>query len=357
MELTAFGWDSQFDQAFAPHRFAGLVPARVVTEDKHHFTVLTTSGDRQAVISGRLLHHAASKAELPKVGDWVAIKPRSGEVRALIHHVLPRRTKLSRKVAGRDLEEQVLAANVDVAFIVQALDASFDLRKLERVLIMSHEGGVTPVVVLNKTDLCDDTEARVAEARVVAGRAPVLAVCARTGRSVRKLLDHAAPGRTAVFVGPSGVGKSSLINRLCGVETQATIEVRERDSKGRHATTWREIIPLPNGALVMDTPGLREFHLWIADEGMPSAFPDIEELAVRCHFRECSHTVEKRCAVVAAVGEGVLPRERLANFLKLRSELRHVAAEAREQSYMARKRQARVASRAHNKFVRDPEEG
>ncbi|MBM3875403.1 MAG: ribosome small subunit-dependent GTPase A [Verrucomicrobia bacterium] len=357
MDLTSFGWNTAFEQAFAVHQSTGLKPARIVAEAKHQFTALTKSGPLEATLSGRFLHQAESRAALPKVGDWVAIEPLAGEDKAIIHHVLPRRTRLSRKAAGRDLDEHVLAANVDVAFVVQALDASFDLRKLERVLIMAYEGGVAPVVVLNKTDLCGDLEARLAEARVVAGAAPVLAVCARTGHAVRKLLDHAKPGSTTVFVGPSGVGKSSLINRLCGDDAQPTIEVRARDAKGRHTTTWREIIPLPNGAFVIDTPGLREFHLWLAGEGMPSAFADIEDLALQCHFRGCSHTNEKRCAVQAAVETGQLPAARLANYLKLQRELKHVATESRELAYLARKRNARAASRPSRRFTEDSDAG
>jgi len=351
-ELSALGWDSAFDKAFARFRSGGLQPARVATEDKLHYTVVAADGERLATISGRLLHEAESRAALPKVGDWVAIEPLPAEGKAVIHAVLPRRTKLSRKVAGRDMEEQVLAANVDIAFLVQALDSTFNVRKLERAMLMALEGGLTPVFVLNKTDLCNDVAARTTEARTAAAGAAVLAVCARTGRNVRALLEHVRPGRTAVFVGPSGVGKSSLINRLCGEDVQATIEVRAADSKGRHTTSARELIPLPGGGLVVDTPGMREFHLWLAQDGAENAFPDIQDLAARCHFRACSHTTEKRCAVLAAVESGQLARDRLDSFVKLKRELTSIAAGSRERSHLARKRDARARSRSLHKHLK-----
>ncbi len=352
-DLSVLGWDPTLEQSFAAFRSDGLLAARVVTEDKLHYTVVGADGERLATIAGRLLHQSPSRAALPKVGDWVAIEPLAGETKAIIHAVLPRRTKLSRKLAGRDLEEQVLAANVDVAFLVQALDITFNLRKLERALLMTLEGGIAPVVVLNKTDLCKDLAARTGEAQAAAGTAPVLAVCARTGRNVRALLDHVPPGRTAVFVGPSGVGKSSLINRLCGEPVQPTLEVRAADQKGRHSTTWRELIPLPGGGIVVDTPGMREFHLWHSGDGAENAFPDIEELALRCHFRGCTHTAEKRCAVLAAVQAGTLDTARLESYRKLKRELDYVATEAREHTFLARKRDARVRSRSLDKFLRE----
>ena len=250
------------------------------------------------------------------------------------------------------MEEQVLVANIDVAFVVQALDQSFNLRRLERFLVMALEGGSRPVVVLNKTDLCDDFESRQLEAQSAAGAAPVVGVSAKTGKGLRALKQFIRPAETVVFVGSSGVGKSSLINRLYGEEVQATIEVRERDAKGRHTTTCREMILLPNGGLVIDTPGLREFHMWLAEEGLETAFPEIEELAVRCHFRDCSHTVETRCAVLDALACGEISRDRYDSHLKLRRELDHLAGEQTKHTYRERKRQTRIAQRAFNKLKR-----
>lgn len=340
MDLASLGWDSFFEAAFTPFHDKKLLPARVVTEDKHAYILLNQAGDFPARVSGKFLHQRGSNADLPKVGDWVAVVPSAGEGRAVIHAVLPRRTKLARKIPGREAQEQVLASNIDVAFVTQALDQSFNPRRLERFLIMVHEGGARPVVVLNKTDLCDALDSRLADAHRAAGQAPIVPACALTGRGLKELREYLRPCSTSVFIGPSGVGKSSLINRLYGEEIQATLEVRETDSKGRHSTTWRELIVLPNGALVIDTPGMREFHMYLADGGVQEAFPDIEELAIRCHFRSCSHTVEKRCVVKDAVESGQLARERYDSFLKLKKEIEFMAEQRQQHTYLARKKEA-----------------
>lgn len=322
MSLSRLGWDAEWETAFAPQRERGLRAGRVAVQDKHHYVLFAEEGELLAQIAGRLLHENKSEAELPKVGDWVAFKPTMpGEPKAVIQAVLPRRTKLGRKIPGRETEEQVLVTNIDVAFIVIALDETFNPRLLERFLLMVIEGGAKPVVVLNKADLCDDLESHVAEAQQCAGDAPVVAVSAKTRRAIKQVLEFIKPGAAVVFIGTSGVGKSTLINRLYGEAIQPTTEVRESDSKGRHTTTWRELIVLPNDGLVIDTPGMREFQLWMAGEGIHEAFPDIDLLALKCKFRECRHGTEKDCAVQAALAAGALSKERFANFVKLRSEL------------------------------------
>lgn len=344
MNLPSLGWNSAFEEAFAEIRAEGLVPARVAMEDKHAYVVLTEEhGDISASVSGRFLHQRRSNAELPKVGDWVAVSMVAAEEKALIHQVLPRRTRLARKLPGRDIEEQVLAANMDTAFIVQALDASFSRRRLERFLVMVHEGGSQAVVVMNKADLSDEKDPRLVEARLAVGGTPLIVASAKNGRGLGLLREFIRPSETVVFIGPSGVGKSSLINRLYGEEIQATIEVREQDAKGRHTTSWRELIQLPNGGLVIDTPGMREFHIWMADGGLEEAFPDIEEMGVRCHFRDCSHTVEKRCAVQEALAKEEISRERYDSYLKLRHELDYLAEERKKHTYLTRQRESKVA--------------
>jgi len=350
MSLTKLGWNAALDESFAPHRDAGLVPARVAVEDKHFFRVWTADAELSAQVTGKLLHEArGAKSKLPKVGDWVAIKLVPNEEKAVIRAILPRRTQLSRKMTGRETEEQILATNIDTAFVVNAADASFNPARLERMLVMAHESGARVVVVLNKIDLCDDLDAKLADATRVSGDAPVLAACALTGRGVKKLGELIIPGETVVFIGTSGVGKSSLINRLYGEDIQATVEVREHDAKGRHTTSWREMIFLPQGGVVIDTPGMREFHIWLAGEGLNDAFPDVEALAARCHFRDCTHTQEKQCAVQEALAAGQLSRERYESFLKLKRELAYLHEAEEQRTWQDRKRGSRIAHRVFNK--------
>lgn len=322
LSLARLGWDADWELVFAPHRERGWRAARVAVQDKHHYVLFAEEGELLAQIAGRLLHGLKSDAELPKVGDWVVFKPTMpGEQKAVIQAVLPRRTKIGRKIPGRETEEQVLVTNVDVAFVVVALDETFNPRRLERFLLMVVEGGVKPVVVLNKADLCEDLDGHVGEAKQSAGDAPVVAVSAKTRRAMKSVLEFIKPSSSVVFIGSSGVGKSTLINRLYGEAIQPTTEVRDADSKGRHTTSWREMVVLPSGGLVIDTPGMREFQLWVAGEGIHEAFPDIELLALKCRFRECRHGGEKDCGVQAAVAGGALTRERFNNFLKLRREI------------------------------------
>jgi ribosome biogenesis GTPase len=341
LDLSALGWDDFFAEGFARLRGASWRPARVAIEDKHAYVVWDESGQRPATVTGRLLHQRQCNADLPKVGDWVAIAAADSAGAAVIQAVLPRRTKLARKVPGRRVEEQVLAANLDVAFAVQALDQTFNSRRQERFLLMIREGGARPVVVLNKTDLCEAAEAWLRVAREAAPAVPVLLASARTGRGIAELQDHLRPGETGAFIGPSGVGKSTLINRLYGEDIQATIEVRAVDGKGRHTTTWRELIRLPSGALIIDTPGMREVQMGLGGDHLLEAFPDILDLAATCHFRDCSHTVEKRCAVQAARAAGQLDSGRLASFLKLKHEVDYLAEERKKHTYLVRRRQGR----------------
>jgi ribosome biogenesis GTPase len=346
MELSALGWNPHWSGLFEPHQSAGLSPARVVTEDKHFYTVVSEHGPHLGQITGRLLHQKDHPGQLPKVGDWVGIRIPDHTDRVSIECVLPRRTRIARKIAGREAAAQILATNIDLALIVQALGEPINHRRLERFLVMVHEGGAQPVVVLNKADLCPDPEPILAEVRRIAGTHPVLVVSARTGRALPRLRELLAPGSTAVVLGTSGVGKSSLINRLYGERVQPTLPVREWDSKGRHSTTARELILLPNNSLIIDTPGLREFHLWVADDGLDVAFPDIAALAAGCRFRDCAHQSEAGCAVLRAVQEHSLDPTRLQSYLKLRKELDQVATRRQNHTWAANRRRTRSGTRA-----------
>jgi len=348
MNLKSLGWSKRFAEAFSAVSQPAWIPGRVVSEHRGTLVLVTEQGELPAVVPGRLQHLAATAAELPKIGDWVAVAPRPGENKGVIQCVLPRHSQLGRKVPGRVTTQQILAANVDVVFIVQALDASFRPRKLERFLMVAHEGNVRPVILLNKADVCTDPAPIVDAAKRVAGEVTILVTSAETRRGLKALSALIRPTETVVFLGSSGVGKSSLINRLCGEEFQTTLEVRERDSKGRHATTARELLPLPGGGLVIDTPGLRELQLWANEEALDEAFAEISVLAQGCRFRDCRHVDEPDCRVRSAVDSGALPRARYDSFLKLSKEQESLVASSQERVYRVRQRQTRVIQKAMN---------
>jgi ribosome biogenesis GTPase / thiamine phosphate phosphatase len=309
--LEEIGWGPHFDAAFAPFRQRGLVPARVATQHRGGFELLTGDGEPPARPAGTL-------AELPAVGDWVAAAEVPGEAKAIVEAVLPRRTAFTRRDPWSDTEE-VVAANVDTVFVVTALGRDFNARRLERYLAAAHESGAEPVVLLNKADLePEQAEATLAEARATAPGVPVHLVSAKAGDGLPELDAYLELGRTVALLGSSGVGKSTLANRLAGSELLATAAVRE-DERGRHTTTRRQLVLLPRGGLLLDTPGLRELQLSGANLG--ETFPEIAALAPRCRFRDCSHTHEPGCAVRAAAEAGEIPRGRYESYLKLAAEL------------------------------------
>jgi len=334
--LATLGWDPGWAAAFLPFDAAGLRPARVVAAHRDAWVLAHPHGDGDAVISGRLRHEAAGPGDLPAVGDWVAVTgAHAADTTAgpnVIQAVLPRRTVFvrnageERRSGARLAAEQVLAANVDVAFVVAGLDGDFNLRRLERYLAVAWSGGAVPVIVLNKADVATDVEGFRVAAEAVAPGVEVLAVSALTGAGIEELAAaHLGPGRTAVVLGSSGVGKSTLVNALLGTERQRTGAVREDDSRGRHTTTHRELVRLPGGALLIDTPGIRSLGVGGASEGIEPAFADIAELALGCRFSDCRHDGEPSCAVAAALADGRLSAERLASHRKLVREAAHVA--------------------------------
>lgn len=328
--LVTLGWDPGWASAFLQHEAAGLRPARVTAAHRDAWVVALGDGDRDAVVAGRLRYEAVRPGDLPAVGDWVAVEPPRGDGPAVIVAVLPRRSAFRRSNgdgragAARIAAEQVLVANIDVALLVSGLDGDFNLRRLERYLTVAYAGGATPVVVLNKADIDDDVEGHLVAAESVAPGVPVHAVSARTGRGLDELTrDFLRPGTTAVVLGSSGVGKSTLLNALLGTARQRTSAVREDDSKGRHTTTARELIAIDGGALLVDTPGIRSLEVAGADEGLEDAFADIAELALDCRFRDCRHEGEPGCAVLAALADGRLDRDRYESYRKLEREAAH----------------------------------
>jgi len=350
--LADLGWDAAFAAAFAPHAAEGLAPARVMREGGA-YGLATGRAERpelSAVAAGRLWHGEAGTGA-PAVGDWVAVRlPASPAEPGLIRAILPRRSKFSRKAAGARTDEQVVAANVDTVFLVNGLDGDFNPRRIERYLAAAWESGADPVLVLSKADIADDLAARVAEIEAIAFGVPVHAVSARTGEGIAALAAYLRPGRTVSFLGSSGVGKSTLINRLIGRDVQRTAAVREGDDRGRHTTTHRELFLTPAGALLLDTPGMRELQLWEADEGLGATFADVEELAAGCRFRDCAHDGEPGCAVAAAAAAGGLDPERLASYHKLQRELRHVHSKQDEVSRLREKQRIKALVKAADRF-------
>jgi ribosome biogenesis GTPase len=346
VDLAQLGWNDTLAAAFAPHAAAGCVPARVTLELKGFFEVTGEGGALLGECTGKFIHTAHTGADYPAIGDWVAITPQPGEeTRAAIHAVLPRRTKFSRKAAGEQVVEQVVAANVDTVFLVSGLDGNYHPHRLERYLAAAWASGAQPVVLLNKADLNDDTAALTAEIAGIAPNVPVFVTSAQTRRGLKALAPYLQPGKTIALLGSSGVGKSTLINRLVGDAVQDTQEVREADNKGRHTTTQRELFVAPSGVIVIDTPGMRELQPWDAAAGIDAAFGDVTAVAARCKFRDCSHTVEPGCAVQAALADGSLDGARWQAYLRMQ---RASAYEVRRTSLTAQQR----AKGDHKKAVK-----
>jgi ribosome biogenesis GTPase len=349
VKLEDLGWNDHFDALFEPYRGDCLV-GRVGLEHQHIYRVYLEGDEPLAHVSGRFRHQASKRQDYPAVGDWVAVKRAADPRRVVIHAVLPRRSRFSRKAAGDVTEEQVVAANVDTVFLVSGLDRDYNPRRIERYLVTAREGGAEPVVLLNKADTCADVEAVLEETRQFAAGAPVHAVSARTRHGLDALATYLRPGRTIAFLGSSGVGKSTIINSLLGREKQRTRPVRDADSRGRHTTTHRELIVVPGGALLIDTPGMRELQLWDAPSGLGDAFDDIAALGERCHFRDCRHDTEPRCAVRAAVEAGELPADRYAGYLTLQRELASLARRQDQLALIEEKRKWRSIHKSMRHF-------
>jgi ribosome biogenesis GTPase len=348
LPVSGLGWGAPQAEAFAPHAARGLRAGRIAVQQRGAYTVWVLDGAGGAAreieaVAKRSLER--SEIGFPVIGDWVAFTPPgSGSDHARIEAVLPRRTKLSRKVPGTRAEEQVVAANLDTVFVMMGLDADFNPRRLERFLVVVWDSGAEPVVVLNKIDLAPDPEARLAEARKVAPGVAVVGIASKKAIGLDRLSRWLVPGRTIALLGSSGVGKSTLVNALAGEELQATGEVREHDSRGKHTTSFRRLLRLPSGALLVDNPGIREVQLWTVAIGDEEAFSDVEELAAACRFSDCRHESEPGCEVRAAVAEGRLKEKRLLSWRTLQEELRQVQARQKEHGRLAESRKWRKRS-------------
>ena len=320
INLKTLGWNNFFSENFSEYLGKGLVPARISREHTHIYFLYSERGELTAEVAGRIRHTSDSKCEYPAVGDWVAVNLRLGEELATIHAVLPRESSFSRKVAGSNTQEQVIAANIDLVFIVNGLDNNFNPRRIERYLTHVHDSGAEPVIILNKTDLCDDVKSRIAEVKKIAHETPVIAICALDKNGIQPLKEFILKGKTIALLGSSGVGKSQIINTLSGWDKQSVHEVRS-DSKGRHTTTNRELIILPCGGMIIDTPGIREIQVWCDIDGLNKAFADVVGYAAHCRFSDCSHEVEPGCAVRASIEEGTLDSARVQSYIKIKKEI------------------------------------
>lgn len=331
--LEELGWDIDWTSSFEQLEDDNLVPARIAAQHRGVYLAWSADGELRARAAGRLFYAHEVGAPIPAVGDWVGVQ-QSGDA-ATITSILPRRSAFVRKRAGLASDEQVLAANVDAAFLLAGLDDDFSLRRLERYITTAWDSGAEPVVVLTKADLCPDVGDALLQVESVAIGVPVYPLSNVTGVGVDELTPHLRPGRTVVLLGSSGVGKSTLLNRLAGSELMRTAAIAA-DGTGRHTTTHRELVQLPGGALVIDTPGLRELQFWEGD--VNAAFEDIDVLAAECRFRDCAHAREPGCAVLAAVDEGRLELGRLRSWRKFQRELEAVAARTDHRLRIARKK-------------------
>ncbi len=339
MNLLDLGWNDNFSQYFEKYKaendklkLQNAVQARISCEHKNLYHIISENGELTAEVSGRFRHEVLSRADFPVVGDWVVISRQENQQNATIHKVLPRQSCFSRKAIlgggpaygmGKT-DEQVLVANINSVFLVSGLDGDFNLRRIERYLTIAWDSGAVPVIVLNKADLAENIDELMEKVEEIAVGVPILSVSAKTGDGIETLLPYIQKGQTVTLLGSSGVGKSSIINYLLGQELIKIGGLRKSDGRGRHTTTYRELLVLPNGGIVIDTPGMRELQAWSENEGMEKTFGDIDELATNCKFSDCTHQTEPGCAIQIALEDGSLDKKRYNGYLRLQKEMAHL---------------------------------
>lgn len=348
--LEGLGYADHWAELFEPHLSSGLLPARVIRSDRGSFLMVSPRGVARGKPSARLVKSATGRAELPVTGDWVAARVGDDLDVSLIEAVLARASAISRADPGKTSEVQVMVANIDIVFIVHPIAEPPNLRRIERELSLSWESGAVPVVVLTKADLSSDAESARAAVESIAFGAEVIVTNALAAEGLAPLLGHVSSHRTAVLIGPSGAGKSTIINGLLGEQRQATHEVRLSDGRGRHTTVARELIQVPGGGVLIDTPGLRTLGLTGSEEGISSTFPDVERIARCCRFADCTHTHEPDCAVRSAVDLGTLPAERLVSYHKLKREAQVAAARTDVHARAEQTRAQRIFGRAKKDY-------
>ncbi|MBW4575905.1 MAG: ribosome small subunit-dependent GTPase A [Aphanothece sp. CMT-3BRIN-NPC111] len=337
MNLEFLGWNSFFSRNFNSHVPDGCTIGRVALEHKNTYILYTEIGELSAEVSGKMRYQASGRTDFPAVGDWVVISIINGESRATIHEVLSRKSKFSRKTVGAQTDEQIIATNIDTVFLVCGLDRDFNIRRIERYLILVWESGANPVIILNKADLCDRLEERIAKVEAIAPGVPIIVLSAIANQGLDALAPYLGTGQTVALIGSSGVGKSTITNQLALQNIQDVQSVRKGDNRGRHTTTHRELIILPSGGLLIDTPGMREIQMWNGSEGFQETFADINTLAKLCHFRDCQHEKEPGCAVQQALLDGTLDEQRFRNYQKLQQELEYLNRKQDQKASLAEK--------------------
>lgn len=350
MDLNQLGWNEFFERGFSPFEEQGMIPGRIVRETHHLYNVYTANGRHPAQISGLFHYRAAVRSDYPTIGDWVAMTESGGTF--VIEKVLARKSAFSRKTAGREIDEQIIAANIDILFIVNALDGgrNFNMRGIERYIAMAVEGGARPVIVLNKSDLCENKEQVLAKASLCPD-IPVYPVSALTGEGLNDLTADCSAA-TVALTGPSGVGKSAIINALLGEERLRTGAQRPDDLRGRHTTTHKELFFLKDGLMLIDTPGLRELGLWADKDSINRTFTDISEIAGGCRFKDCSHQGEPGCEVQKALIEGRVDHARYENYLNMKNEISFLNSKADVRSRLERKAKEKRLSKLIKKYYK-----
>ena len=349
LNLEILGLNEEILDKAKEYLAEGYELGRVAQEHKRLYRLFTEKGDVLAEVSGKMRHLAGERQDFPAVGDWVVCSIRAKEGKATIHAVLPRKSKFSRKIAGLTTEEQIVATNIDTIFLVNALNLDFNLRRIERYLLLAWDSGANPVIVLSKADLCEDIEEKIAELETIAFGVPIHAVSAINNEGFEQLTPYLKEGKTIALLGSSGVGKSTITNWLYGEEVQRVNDIREGDDRGKHTTTYRELIVLPQGGILIDTPGMRELQLWNTSDGLETSFEDIESLAKQCFFNDCQHHNEPSCAVKQAIADGSLEQSRFDSYKKLQKELAYLERKNDQKAKLAEKEKWKKISQSQKK--------
>ena len=344
MNLQTLGFTTYFEQQQIDTK-KQLYPARIVQQHKHAYRVQGAHFNWLGMVSGSYSFHTLHAIDYPAIGDWVLVEQMPGEEKCLIHHLLERQSVFTRKAAGLEVEEQVVAANIDIVFLVMSLNDDFNSRRLERYVVAAWESGAMPVVVLTKSDMCKDVTPFIRETKTAAMGVDYVVTSVVTGEGLDDLRQYLTLGKTAALLGSSGAGKSSLTNALVEADAMKVSTIREDDAKGRHTTTHRELVQLPGGACLIDTPGMRELHIWSEQNSLDTGFKDIEGYAEDCRFRDCTHQNEPGCAVRGAIERGELEPGRLQNYFKLLREVAFIERKTNAQQQLAEKRRWKKISK------------